>query len=194
MGRDKALLELAAKPLIAHALDTLRNAGLDPRIAGARADLSQFAPVVPDRDSSSGLGPLSGVCAALSAADVRYAVFLPVDLPLVPAALITYMVYQAAVTQSAITVASVGAFTQTFPAVIDRAAAPALEAALSSGDRNCLKAFRAAADALSKPFSALPLELLVQAGQVSHPAGLPAYAWFHNINSPGDLAYAESLF
>jgi molybdopterin-guanine dinucleotide biosynthesis protein A len=112
---------------------------------------------------------------------------------LVPAALITCLVCHALIAQSAVMVTSVGGFTQTFPAIIDRAAAPALCTALGSADRNCLKAFRAAAHVLSKPFSELPLELLIQAGQVSHPAGLPAYAWFHNINSLGDLKCAETL-
>ncbi len=43
MGRDKALVELAGKPLVAWALDALRGAGLAARIAGARTDLSAFA-------------------------------------------------------------------------------------------------------------------------------------------------------
>lgn len=193
MGADKSLLELNGEPLIKHALGILRRAGFNPRIAGACGDLSQFAPVVPDEASTPGLGPLSGISAALSAADTAYAVFLPVDVPLMPAALISYLLHHAVITQSAVTVTSVAGFIQTFPVVIDRAAAPALLSALGSGDRNCLKAFRAAARALSKPFAALPLELLIQTGQVWHPAGLPLYAWFYNINSPGDLEAVEAV-
>lgn len=192
MGTDKSRLKLKGQPLIQHALNILRRGGFNPRISG-RADLSQFAPVVPDREPLAGLGPLAGICAALSASDAGYAVFLPVDVPLIPAALVNYLHHYATITQSAVTVASVAGFIQTFPAVIVGAAAPALQVALGSGDRNCLKAFRAASNALSKPFSALPLELLIQAGQIWHPAGLPAYAWFHNINSRHDFAYAEAL-
>lgn len=192
MGTDKSRLKLKGQPLIQHALNILRRGGFNPRISG-RADLSQFAPVVPDREPLAGLGPLAGICAALSASDAGYAVFLPVDVPLIPAALVNYLHHYATITQSAVTVASVAGFIQTFPAVIVGAAAPALQVALGSDDRNCLKAFRAASNALSKPFSALPLELLIQAGQIWHPAGLPAYAWFHNINSRHDFAYAEAL-
>ena len=65
MGRDKALIPLAGSPLIHHALGILRAAGLDPRIAGARSDLSSFAPTLPDDPTRSGLGPLSGICSAL---------------------------------------------------------------------------------------------------------------------------------
>jgi molybdenum cofactor guanylyltransferase len=194
MGREKALIQLAARPLIWNALEILRAAGLHSRIAGANSDFSQFAPLIPDAPQHSGLGPLAGICSALSASTTRFAVFLPVDLPLFPANLIEYLVHHATVTASAITVVSLAAFTQTFPAVIDRAALPTLESSLHSGDRNTLKAFRSAASTLKQPFTALPLELLVQPGQVRHPRGLHPIQWFLNINTPSDVKAAEALF
>lgn len=194
MGQEKALIPLAGRPLIGHALETLRTAGLESRIAGARSDFSQFASLIPDSPQHSGLGPLAGICSALSAATTRFAVLLPVDLPMIPADLIEYLLHHAMVTASGITVVSVAAFTQTFPAVIDRAALPYLESSLHSGDRNTLKAFRSAASALKQPFTALPLELLVQPGQVRHPRGMHPVQWFLNINTPSDLKAAEALF
>jgi molybdenum cofactor guanylyltransferase len=194
MGQEKALIQLAGRPLVGHALEILRAAGLESRIAGARSDLSQFAPLVPDSPQHSGLGPLAGICSALSAATTRFAVFLPVDLPMIPAGLIEYLLHHATVTASALTVVSVAAFTQTFPAVIDRAALPYLESSLHSGDRNTLKAFRSAASALKRPFTALPIELLVQPGQVRHPHGMHPVQWFLNINTPSDLKAAEAFF
>jgi molybdopterin-guanine dinucleotide biosynthesis protein A len=193
MGTDKSLLNLNGEPLIQYALEIFRRAGLHARIAGAPCDLSQFAPIIPDHGSASGLGPLAGICSAMSASNSAYAVFLPVDMPLVPAALVTYLLHHAVITKSVVTIASVAGFLQTFPVVIDHAAAPVLQVALGSEDRNCLKAFRAASNALTQPFSVLPLEVLIQAGQISHPAGLPAHAWFHNINSPRDLGAAEAM-
>jgi molybdopterin-guanine dinucleotide biosynthesis protein A len=118
---------------------------------------------------------------------------LPVDLPLLAPSLITYLLHHAQVTGSAITLASIGAFVETFPVVIDRVAAPSLRASLGSGDRKCLTAFRIAASAIAKPFSVLPVEVLLQAGQVAHPKGLPTHAWFLSINDPANLATAESL-
>ncbi len=49
MGQDKALLRLGGRALIEHALDKLRALPLDaaPRIAGAHADLSSHAELVP---------------------------------------------------------------------------------------------------------------------------------------------------
>jgi molybdopterin-guanine dinucleotide biosynthesis protein A len=193
MGSDKALLNFNGAPLIQHALGILQTAGLEARIAGARSDLSTIAPVVADEPTSSGLGPMAGICAALDKANTEFAVFLPVDLPLVPANLITYIVHHAIATQSAITLVSEAGFQQTFPVVIDRTAAPALQASLSSDNHGCLTSFRAAVKILRQSLSVLPVELLLAAGHVFHPQGIAAHTWFHNVNSPRDLVYAEGL-
>jgi molybdenum cofactor guanylyltransferase len=193
MGRDKALIEVAGRPLLEHSLQILREVGLDPRLAGAKVDLSDFAPVVPDRPDQSGLGPLAGICSALSACARRFAVFLPVDLPLIPASLIDYLVHHATVTDAAVTVVSVAGFVQTFPAVVDRGALGPLRERLHSGDRNCLKAFRAAGSVVPGGFSVLPLEQLVQPGQVRHPRALHPGQWFLNVNTPDDLKLLNGL-
>jgi molybdopterin-guanine dinucleotide biosynthesis protein A len=193
MGSEKALIRFAGEPLVQHALAILGSAGLKVRIAGAQAELSSFAPVVEDQAGYSGQGPLSGICSGLHSINCRYAIFLPVDLPLIPSGLIAYLLHHAIVTESAVTVISVASFVETFPAVIDRAAVPSLEASLRSDDRKTLTAFRAAADALGRPCTVLPLELLVQAGQVAHTNGIPASSWFLNINTPEDLEHAEHL-
>lgn len=193
MGRDKSLISFQGVPLIEHAVGILRAAGLEPRIAGARSDLSSFAPTIADDPAYPGLGPLSGICPALEAAAARFTVFIPVDLPLLPPGLVSYLVHHAEVTESAIAMASICGFIETFPVVIDRAAAPAIKLSLQSENRKCLTAFRAAADALSRPMSVVPVELLAQAGQVDDPRGLPAQAWFSGINTPEDLSQAERL-
>jgi len=193
MGHDKALTLLAGVPLVQHASNLLRSAGLEPRIAGAKSDLSSIAPTLPDDPNQSSLGPLSGICSALANSSAPRALFLPVDLPLLPASLIGYLIHHATVAQSAVTVVSVAGFIQTFPAIIDTAALPSLQSSLNSNDRNSLRAFRAAADILSRPFSVLPVELLLQAGQVSSPQALPPGVWFLNINTPQDLLQAEAL-
>ena len=187
MGQNKALIEFAGRRLIQHAVGILREAGLETRIAGAASGVSQFAPVVSDMPEDSGLGPLAGIRSALSACLCRFAVFLPVDMPLIPASLLEYLVRYAVVTQKTVTVASVAGFTQTFPAVIDCAAIESLRESLRSGDRNCLKAFCAAGEALPGGFEALPLEVLLQPGQVRHPLALYPNQWFLNGNTPDDL-------
>lgn len=195
MGRDKALMELAGRPLVAHALDLFQGAGISAMIAGAasltRTSLQAFAGVV--EDASPGLGPLSGICAALAATPARYAVFLPVDLPLLPPSLLVFLLRHAQITRSAVTVASVSGFAQTFPAVLDRSALPALQVELGSKRYGCFSAFQAASAALGQSVSSVSVELLVQSGQISDPRGLPPVRWFLNLNAPDDLARAEAL-
>jgi molybdopterin-guanine dinucleotide biosynthesis protein A len=198
MGQDKALISLAGKPLIYHALQILRDCGLQPCIAGAQSDFSALAPtldaqILPDDPCTSSRGPLSGICTALAACTKDLAVFLPVDLSLIPPNLIAYLLHHAEVTQSAVTLISVSAFVQTFPVVIRSEALTHLQASLESDNRNCLRAFREASHTLSKPFSVLPGELLLQSGQVSHPGNFPVATWFLNLNTADDLTRAEAL-
>lgn len=191
MGRDKALVEFAGERLVERALRILREARIEARIAGAHADLEPFAPVIPDVEPCR--GPLGGICAALAASAEQWAVFLPVDLPLLPEVLVTVMVRRAQVSGTLVILSSVSGFAQTFPAVVDRAALPALENALKQGIGGCFAAFQAAAAGLGQRLAVLPVEYLAQTGQVTHPAGLPPAMWFLNVNSPAELRRAETL-
>lgn len=190
MGEDKALVELAGQPLVAHALGILRLAGLAASVAGSRSPLAAFAPVV--EDSNAGLGPLGGICAALKSTSARWAVFLPVDLPLLPATLVAFLLDHARITGRAVTLCSVNGYAQTFPAVVDRATLTALEIELAAGRRGCFSALQASSASLGHPISILAVEMLAQAGQVAHPDSLPPARWFLNVNAPADLRFAKS--
>jgi len=197
MGEDKALVRFAGKPLVERALETLRQADLEPSIAGARSSvafqsLKAFAPVV--EDAEAGLGPLSGICAALESTDARWSVFLPVDLPLLPATLVAFLLNHARITGHAVTLSSVNGFAQSFPAVVDRAALPALRTALEAGRGGCFAAFQASCAALNQSMAILQVESLIQAGQVAHPGRLIPARWFLNVNQPRDLCRAETCF
>ena len=189
MGSDKALVELGGRPLVVHALGILREAGLAASIAGGQPALAAFAPLVEDR--RPGLGPLGGVCAALAAANARWAAFVPVDLPLMPPSLMVYLLHHANVTRSTVTIPSVNGFAQTFPAVLHRSALPVLERELEAGRGGCFSAFQAATASVGKKVNALPVESLLQCGQISHPHGLHAAGWFLNVNTAENLRQAE---
>ena len=192
MGRDKALLMLGGRPLIAHALSTLRAADLSASIAGAHGGLTEFAPVVADVASSR--GPLAGVCGALASSSARFAVFVPIDLPFLPPSLLVYLLHHARITGRAVTVPSLAGFAQTFPAVIDRCALPVLQSELHSGRNGCFAAFQAASARLGQSASIVPVEFLAQAGHAFHPHGLPPIVWFSNLNTPADAEQAETLW
>jgi molybdenum cofactor guanylyltransferase len=191
MGREKALVELGGRPLIAHAIETLRGAGLPPSIAGAHADLASFAPVIPDTNPDQ--GPLAGVCAALAATHAQHTVFLSIDQPLIPTSLLAYLLHHARITGRIVTVTSIAGFPQTFPAVVGREALPALRSELQSGRQGCLAAFTAAAAGLGQLIAVVPAELLAQSGHVLHPHGLPPALWFLNLNTPVDIHRAQAL-
>jgi molybdenum cofactor guanylyltransferase len=189
MGTDKALVRLCGEPLIAHAVRILREAGLAVSVAGGAPVLTAFAPLVEDRQP--GLGPLSGICAALASTSARWAVFLSVDLPLLPSSLVVCLLQHARITGRAVTVPSINGFAQTFPAVVDRAILPMLERELESGRGGSFSAFQAAAQGLGDAVRVVPVEMLVQAGQIAHPSGLPTAQWFLNLNTEEDLRRAE---
>jgi len=189
MGTDKALLPLCGKPLIAHALGILRQAGIPASIAGARSPLAAFAPVI--EEATPDQGPLGGICAALASSSARWAVFLPVDLPQLPAALVVFLLNHARTTGCPVTLVSVEGIAQTFPAVLDRALLPLLQAELEAGRRGCFSAFQTAATSLAQPIADLPVESLIQSCQVAHPDALPPARWFLNVNAPADLIEAK---
>ncbi len=84
MGRDKALLELAGKPLVLHAVAKLRRVCRDVHILSSTPELEAYAPLV--RDLHEGCGPLGGMEAALAHSRHDWNLFLPVDMPFLPVA------------------------------------------------------------------------------------------------------------
>jgi molybdopterin-guanine dinucleotide biosynthesis protein A len=84
MGRDKALLELAGRPLAWHAVTKLQRVCADVQILSGRQELEEFAPLV--RDMHEGCGPMGGLETALGHSWHEWNLFLPVDMPFLPSA------------------------------------------------------------------------------------------------------------
>lgn len=185
MGEDKALVELAGRPLVAHAIDLLRASGMEPRIAGVRSDLSQFAPVVADEPPDR--GPLGGVVSALAQMAGEWAAFVSVDMPLMAPELVAHLAEDARRTGCAVTLAACNGFVQTFPAVLRRDALPVLRDRLEQGTGGCFAAFEAAAQGRGENLRVLPAEVLAQVGQVRDARGLRPHQWFINVNTREDL-------
>ena len=62
------------------------------------------------------------------------------------------------------------------------------------GGEGAFLRFRLPPVELGKPINAVDAELLAAGGQVAHPDGLPAAAWFLNINTAEDLRRAAEHF
>ena len=91
MGRDKALLELAGKPLVSHAVKKLRRVCMDVRVLSDNPEITKYAPIVPDLHPDC--GPIGGIEAALVHSVFDWNLFMPVDMPFFPSAFLNFWVW-----------------------------------------------------------------------------------------------------
>lgn len=178
MGRDKALLELAGKPLIAHALDKVRAIGYAPRIVGSRPDLATFAPVLSDAYPQA--GPLGGIASALAVSDAEQNLFLAVDLPALPVSFLLWLVQRVEITNALATVPRLQGLSQPLCAVYSRALLPHLRAALAEGDAKVMRAVERAGT-----IDSFDMESVAAAESWPSPHG-----WFANLNTPAEFQRA----
>lgn len=212
MRTDKALLRLAGRPLIAHAVSKLRRVLSDVQILAGAAPgnpaLAEFAPLV--FDMHPGCGPIGGIESALMNTAHEWNLIVPVDVPFLPAALLAWWIKR---------VQSRGAgrcFVATFqleelpqPALlmIHRAVAPRLAEAIARGSYKLFPVLEQAARELAPPDAradeAVPYVLRVdeQLGLDGweQPAGAALSEeqrhapslWFANLNTPEEFAEAQ---
>jgi molybdopterin-guanine dinucleotide biosynthesis protein A len=187
MGRDKALLELAGRPLIAHAVTKLRRicgevhilAGEETTEADSRnTALAAYAPLV--YDLRANCGPLAGIEAALVHASHEWNLILPVDMPLLPAAFLDAWVGRV-VRRLKVRVGlfEVGGRTQAMPLLIHRDAGGYLARAIERGEYTLLAALEGAA---MESGAGLDISVL----SVGEREG-----WFANLNTPEEFAATE---
>ena len=186
MGTDKALALFGGIPLIQNALDILAEAKIPARIAGSRSDLSDYAEEIPDTFSES--GPLGGVHAALSASNAEWNLFLPVDMPLMPASLLVCLLQRAILTGAPVTAVRLNGRIEPFPVVLQSSTLPHIADRLQSGDASCYRAWQRIPGELHSSFDAIPVEYLIQCGQCRHPGGLPPMLWIQSANTQAELA------
>ncbi len=132
MGSDKALLSLGEQNLLQHALQVAGAAAEKTFIVGPRERYGSFGEVIEDvyRDA----GPLAGIHAALHASKTDLNLILSVDLPLMNAKFLSWLVEQAKATDALIVVPDAVGGPQPLCAVYRRGVMVAAEHALQSGD------------------------------------------------------------
>jgi molybdopterin-guanine dinucleotide biosynthesis protein A len=196
MGRDKATLQVHGRPLIDRALEQLRTAGCQPVIAGPRPDLETYAPVLPDLHP--GCGPLSGIEAALTAASFPAAalaatpsssavLFLPIDLPLLPAAFLALLLERAERTGALATIPVLGGRPQPLCAVYRTELLPGITSALEQGDYKVMRVIEATTPPGKRDLFGVEAVLSARADLLNRKPE-PLYRWFANINTPQALA------
>jgi molybdenum cofactor guanylyltransferase len=188
MGQDKALLQLAGQSLLEISLAKLRALPLAaaPRIAGMRSDLASHAPVI--ADLHPGCGPLSGIEAALAASTRPLNLFLPVDMPLLPAQFLAWMLLRTEITGALMTVPCINGRPQPLCAVYHQDLLRPITASLLAGDYKVMPAVTAASRR-SESIDIFDVEVVASAyPELRALSPLPLYLWFHNCNTPEDMA------
>jgi molybdenum cofactor guanylyltransferase len=188
MGRDKALLELGGRSMLKIALDKLRALPLaiPPRVAGARSDAGAIADLHP------GCGPLGGIEAALAASSRSLNVFLPIDMPLLPAKFMVWMLRRAQITGAMLTLPRINARPQPLCAVYHRELLGPITRSLLAGDYKVMRVVCSAAPPTGTA-DIFDVELVTSAEpEMFAFSPLPAYRWFHNCNTPEDVAGIEN--
>jgi molybdenum cofactor guanylyltransferase len=212
MGTDKALLELAGKPLIRHAVKKLRRVCMDVRILSSNPALADYAPLVPDLHPNT--GPIGGIEAALAHSIFNWNLILPVDIPFLPTAFIDHWVRNTIAEEKRgvrIALYTVDGIPQPTLLMIHRDAAPYISQAVERSHFKLFPVLEAAGRDLATQRGLLsgyvfnnakwgegarfrakggihsrPWQTLTEAQQAAQPF------WFANLNTPEDFAEAEA--
>ncbi len=161
MGRDKALMELAGKPLIRHAVKKLRRVCMDVRILTDNEEFAAFAPIV--RDIHPGCGPMSGMEAGLRHSVFEWNLFMAVDMPFVPSAFLFWWIGKclsssknAAFGRARVQMFEHGGRPQPGLCLLHRDVGPFLTTAIERGEYKLVPALEQAAGTLSEREGLLP--------------------------------------
>jgi molybdopterin-guanine dinucleotide biosynthesis protein A len=138
MGRDKAFLKLAGRPLVAHVAEKLRL--VCQELVVVANDTARYAPFgdrcVPD--AYPGVGTLGGIHAGLLAARHELVLVVGCDMPFLKPALLTWFVEAAG--ESDLVVVRHRQGVEPLHAVYRKACLPAIEDTIRRGER-CAFAF-----------------------------------------------------
>lgn len=207
MGGDKALLELAGKPLVLRAVEKLQRVCTDVSILGNRSELEMYAPVI--RDLHEGCGPLAGIEAAFSNSDKIWNLFMAVDMPFLPVQFLESWVKMVMQQESArLSMFCVDGRPQPALCLLHKDVAPYIERAVARSEFKFLPALVSAAEGLATKqkmavdsiFLNLPwswkASFLVKDGYIWKPTEAQQktqHLWFSNLNTPGEFAAAEAF-
>jgi molybdopterin-guanine dinucleotide biosynthesis protein A len=184
MGEDKALLRFCGRPMVEIAVEKLREFCAVVTIAGNREDLAGFAPVV--RETRVDVGPAAGIEAGLRVAAQPWAMFMPVDVPLIPEEVLRRWA-EAVLWMDGIA-ASYLYHGRDQPAfcMLRRECLGRFSEALEGGERR----LGVLLDRASENFQwVYDLDVLYEEGG---PAPEIRARWFANVNTPEELAEAEA--
>jgi molybdopterin-guanine dinucleotide biosynthesis protein A len=205
MGRDKAGVALAGRPLLQHMLDKLRGLGLRARVAGLQAPIQSSAgysavdaagAVQSDAypDIHPGCGPLSGMETALMKSETPLVLIVGVDLPLLETEFLAWMLERAATTGAMATIPCLGGELQPLCAVYRRELLGGVTAALNAGDYKVKMAVEDAAGGGRLDYGRLDYFSVERVAATGAWRSTWATHWqFMNCNTPQELGLAAGV-
>jgi len=195
MGVDKALLPFRGRPMAEIAVEKLRGFCSAVSIAGNRQDLNEFAPVGPE--ARENCGPAAGIEAGLLACMQPWAMFVPVDVPLVPGELLRRWAetwatptVEAGLAMGPLLGCSLYTKASPQPAfcLLRRESLSVFRSALDRGERRLSSILEAI-----QPDSGMAAYVGVSAGDcMAELSDVDMECWFSNVNTPQELAEAEA--
>ena len=168
MGRDKALLELDGRPMIAVVAERLRAAAAEVIVA---ADNSQLYTPFADRcvpDHYSGVGTLGGIHAALAAATHDRVLVVGCDMPFLKPAVLRWFIENAE--NAEVVILRQGRWVEPLHALYRKSCQSAIEEAIESGRRRVISFFESVSVRYVEPHEIAHLD--------------PDLRSFANINTP----------
>ncbi len=189
MGRDKALLPWHGRPMVEIAAEKLRTFCAQIEIVGNREDLRNFAPVVMETRRET--GPVAGIEAGLHAAAQAAALFIPVDVPLVPAALLrrwAHAVLEREASGVQLSFLCAGGHRQPTFCLLQHTCADAVTAAI---DRGALKLGTVFAEVAAQCGPGSLWVVDAESFAATDTTGPDVEACFSNVNTPADLLALE---
>jgi molybdopterin-guanine dinucleotide biosynthesis protein A len=185
---DKAMLLLDDETMLQRALRTVGEVCVSASVlCGSPERGERFGATARTvTDTVPGCGPLGGLDAALRDATEEWLLILPVDLPLMPARLLSELIEQGTDSGPGVACFEGVGRRQPLPVLIHRAAHPVIAKALAKNERKLMPVLQRAAQAMCHlGLCVLPAEEFASELDVS--------AWFTNVNTPDDYRAAQEL-
>jgi len=188
MGVDKAAQKFCGRPLIELGVEKLSSFCAEVAIAGNRSDLVHIAPVVTETRVDT--GPGAGVEAGLRFARYDWCLFVPVDVPLLPVALLrSWAAEVLAVEGEGVRGSYLVANGQPQPSIclLRRDCVGLISRALNRDERRVRKLLTG----IDAEFGAGALWVCDAAAFAPNAAAEDLDRWFSNLNTPEEFARAE---
>jgi molybdopterin-guanine dinucleotide biosynthesis protein A len=186
MGVDKALLKVGGVPMIEIAVEKLRSFCAAVSIAGNRDDLRGYAEIV--HETRIDAGPAAGIEAGLKASREPWVMFIPVDVPLVPAELLRRWCEEALRVNMTVSFLAISRKQPAF-CLMRRDQAQSFTHALDEGERRLEPLL--SRTATEDKVGLWAYEMLELYAEPEYPDERTWERWFMNLNTPEDLAEAE---